>query len=73
VITDGANGFLAATSQEWIKKLEMLIQDETLRKRIGQNGLETIQQKGYTLEECGRKLSQLCLGLVSRGDSPSPV
>jgi glycosyltransferase involved in cell wall biosynthesis len=71
VIADGVNGFLATSSEEWVKKLEMLVQDETLRKRIGQKGLETIQQKGYTLEECGRKLSQLCLGLVSRGDSPS--
>jgi hypothetical protein len=44
----------------------MLIQDETLRRRIGQNGLQTIQKQGYTLEECGKKLSQLCLGLASR-------
>ena len=66
VITDGVNGFLATTPEEWIKKLEMLIQDETLRKRIGQNGLQTIQKEGYTLEECGKKLSQLCYDLLKQ-------
>ena len=66
VITDGVNGFLATTSEEWIRKLEMLIHDETLRRRIGQNGLETIQKEGYTLEECGKKLSQLCHELLKQ-------
>lgn len=66
VITDGVNGFLATTSEQWIRKLEILIQDETLRRRIGQNGLKTIQQKGYTLEECGKKLSQLCDDLLKQ-------
>jgi len=66
VITDGVNGFLATTSEEWIKKLEMLIQDESLRKRIGQNGLETIQKRGYTLAECSKKLSQLCYDLLKQ-------
>jgi glycosyltransferase involved in cell wall biosynthesis len=65
VIEDGVNGYLAATPEEWIRKLETLIQGEALRKRIGQNGLETIRQKGYTLEECGKRLSQLCNQLLS--------
>jgi len=65
VITDGVNGYLAATSEEWIRKLEMLIQDQTLRERIGQKGLETVQEKGYTLEECGKRLSKLYYRLLS--------
>ena len=66
LISDGINGFLATTSEEWTKKLEMLIQDEALRTKIGQNGLETIRQKGYTLEECGKMLSQLCYELLEQ-------
>lgn len=66
VITDGVNGFLAATSEEWIRKLETLIQDETLRKTMGQKGLETVQEKGYTLEECGKRFGQLCHKLLGR-------
>lgn len=63
IITDGVNGYLAGNSQEWIRKLETLIQDETLRGEMGQKGLETVQEKGYTLEECGKRLAQLCYNL----------
>jgi hypothetical protein len=44
---------------EWIVEVEMLIQDETLRKTMGQKGLETVHEKGYALEECGKRLGQL--------------
>lgn len=66
VIADGVNGYLAATSEEWIRKLETLIQDETLRKTMGQKGLETVREKGYTLEECGKRFGQLCHKLLGR-------
>ncbi len=66
IITDGLNGYLATTSEEWVRKLETLIQDETLRGKIGQKGLETVQEKGYTLEECGRNLGQLYHKLLGR-------
>ncbi len=35
VVTDGVNGFLASTSDEWYEKLEALITSVELRKRMG--------------------------------------
>jgi O-antigen biosynthesis protein len=39
-ITDGENGFLAKTSEEWFQKLEKLILDEDLRKSMGKKAYE---------------------------------
>lgn len=33
-LSDGVNGFLAASKEEWFQKLEILIKDEGLRRRI---------------------------------------
>lgn len=45
VITDGENGFLATTEDEWFNKLSRLIEHEELRKALGKNGRITIEQK----------------------------
>ena len=37
IIKDGYNGFLADSSEEWIEKLSILIEDAKLRKQIGEN------------------------------------
>jgi glycosyltransferase involved in cell wall biosynthesis len=42
-IQDGQNGFLASNMDEWKTKLELLIEDKSLRERIGQNGLTTVR------------------------------
>lgn len=38
VITDGVNGFLADTQDEWFEKLTRLIQDSQLRRNFGARG-----------------------------------
>jgi len=45
LIQDGINGFLANSNEEWIKKLADLIEDEALRKKIGFNGRNTVEEK----------------------------
>lgn len=40
-ITDGVDGFLAATPEEWYEKLKRLILDETLRTNMAENALQT--------------------------------
>ncbi|WP_370089219.1 glycosyltransferase family 4 protein [Ekhidna sp.] len=49
IIQDGENGFLASTNNEWIEKISLLIEDESLRKRIGVAGRKTVE-KDYSVE-----------------------
>ncbi len=47
VVSDGKNGFLVDPDnfEEWIKKLEMTLNSETLAAKIGQNARRTVQEK----------------------------
>ena len=51
IIKNGKNGFLASTTDEWIKALSNLIEDETLRKIIGKEGRETVLEKYAVLSQ----------------------
>lgn len=41
-VKDGDTGFLADTDEEWVEKLSRLIEDQTLRKQIGQKAYEHV-------------------------------
>lgn len=41
-ITDGVDGFLAATKEEWVEKISRLITDENLRKSMGEKAREKV-------------------------------
>jgi glycosyltransferase involved in cell wall biosynthesis len=45
IIEHGVNGFLADTPGEWEKILRLLIENPDLRKRTGENGRRTIEEK----------------------------
>lgn len=49
IISDGINGFLANSDEEWIKKLSLLIQNPELRLKIGTAGRKTIEER-YSLK-----------------------
>jgi glycosyltransferase involved in cell wall biosynthesis len=49
IIQDGVNGFLAATAEEWLAKIELLIQDKDLRVKMGKAGRQTVVEK-YSVE-----------------------
>ena len=48
IITDGVNGYLADTDDEWAEKLSLLISSPELRKRIGVEGRRIVEEK-YSL------------------------
>jgi glycosyltransferase involved in cell wall biosynthesis len=43
LIQDGVNGMLAATSEEWEQKIEQLIVNPDLRRKIAEAGLQTVR------------------------------
>ncbi len=49
IIQDGVNGLLAASMEEFEAKLETLINDETVRERLGRNGRRTVEER-YSLQ-----------------------
>lgn len=49
VVDDNINGFLVENETEWIEKLTILIENETLRKQFGKNGRKKVEDY-YSLE-----------------------
>jgi len=58
LIKDGVNGFLANTNEEWVKKLSMLIESEELRKKIGRNARNTVEER-YSLKKATERLIKI--------------
>lgn len=62
VINNGINGFLAATTEEWLKNLKLLIVRYDIRRQIGNNAREEVcvkyhpHNKGKELIEVLRKI-----------------
>ena len=55
LIQDGVNGMLAASTGEWVEKLEMLITNPDLRRRLSQSGLELVRRE-FTIAQSFEKL-----------------
>ena len=45
LIHNNENGFLASSTQEWIEKLQLLIENPELRKKFGIAGRKTVEEK----------------------------
>jgi len=58
VVQENQNGFLAATEKEWLEKLEALIANPELRKRMGEAGRAKVASQ-YTLERGFAKWKQI--------------
>jgi glycosyltransferase involved in cell wall biosynthesis len=58
IISEGANGFLAVTSEDWIRALELLENDGCLRRRLGEAGRQVVEAR-YSLQAAAPKLAEL--------------
>lgn len=45
IIINGQNGFLANTEEEWLSYLSQLIEDQSLRGKLGEEGRKTVLEK----------------------------
>lgn len=65
IIKDKENGFLVNTEDEWEKRVVELIQDQSLREKMGKKAIETVE-KQYSVKANQNKylsvLNQLCSG-----------
>jgi glycosyltransferase involved in cell wall biosynthesis len=62
IIRDGENGMLATTTEEWISKLENLIESVELRNSIGEQAILTVQKR-YSVEVWKKRYFELLSGL----------
>jgi len=58
IIKDGENGFLASSYNEWLEKLILLVQNEELRRKLGQKGRKTVEDH-FSLKRWGPKVASL--------------
>ncbi|MGN6398623.1 MAG: glycosyltransferase [Mucilaginibacter sp.] len=57
VIENGYNGFLVRSEQEWIDQLVLLITDQALRKRMGENARKFAEQNSSVEANAGKYLA----------------
>jgi len=60
IIRDGDNGLLAGAKEEFTGKMERLILDPVLRKRLGENARKTVEEN-YSLDVLGKRLHQILI------------
>jgi glycosyltransferase involved in cell wall biosynthesis len=54
IIQDNENGFIAGTEDEWVEKLTRLLRSAELRRRLGQAGRATVEQKYSAITQTPR-------------------
>ena len=57
IIKNGENGYLASNEKEWYESLSRLINDESLRARLGRKGKETVESTYSVTANLGTFLS----------------
>jgi glycosyltransferase involved in cell wall biosynthesis len=64
IVEDGVHGFWANTKEEWIEKLEILINDPDLRKRMGMAGRKRVIEH-YSLKANAPRMLKIFQHLVT--------
>ncbi|CAN5412956.1 N/A [soil metagenome] len=63
IVENGVNGFLPATTEEWVKYIDLLIADSDLRISIGNAARETVEKK-YSVNHWKGKYLELLERLI---------
>lgn len=71
VIRHGENGLLAATPEDWLLHLEALIDDPTLREKLGREGRKTVEQR-YSRQRCASLFAGVVREAIGERDGPRP-
>ncbi len=66
IVQDGESGLLATTTREWVEKLSMLVEDPALRRRMGQAGRQTVEEK-YSLTAHAPRFLETLVSTARRG------
>lgn len=72
IVSDGRNGFLAATEDEWVDRLTLLLQSAPLRGRLGQAGRHTVEEK-YSAAVQSPRVSAVFESVVREGSRTQPA
>ncbi len=64
IIQDGVNGYIAATPEDWVEKIDALIRDQRRRKEMGKAGYQTVRAK-YSLNVFVKHVGAILEGLES--------
>jgi glycosyltransferase involved in cell wall biosynthesis len=65
LVEDGANGFWAMTPEEWEEKLSLLIENPSLRERMGREGRKRVM-RDYTYEACAPRLFSILTRMMEK-------
>ncbi|MBQ2543239.1 MAG: glycosyltransferase, partial [Bacteroidales bacterium] len=65
IINDGKNGFLASNDDEWVEKLSVLIDSEQLRREIGKNARQTVEER-FSVTAWEDKVVETFDGLIKK-------
>jgi len=71
MVEEGKNGFLAASDDEWLEKLDRLVRHPELRRSLGEAGRSKVEA-GYTLEHGFAKWQEILEGAQSGRDFEQP-
>jgi len=58
IIQDTENGFLAKTKEEFVEKMQKLIENPELRQKMGEKAQETVEEN-YSLDVLGKRLYEI--------------
>jgi len=72
IVTDGANGFLADSEDEWVDKLSRLVEDTALRERLGQAGRRTVEA-GFSMQSHIQTYREIYQGTAGLEGRPRPL